>query len=50
MGWPVFGSQLPLFIFAVIMVLLIIYRHRSNIARLRAGTETRAAKRDPQEE
>ena len=40
-GWPVFGSQLPLLIFAVVMALLIIYKHRSNIARLRAGTENR---------
>jgi hypothetical protein len=27
------------------MALLIIYRHRSNIARLRAGTESRLPKR-----
>jgi glycerol-3-phosphate acyltransferase PlsY len=40
-GWPVFGSQLPLLIFAIVMALLIIYKHRSNIARLRAGTENR---------
>ena len=40
-GWPVFGSQLPLLIFAIAMALLIIYKHRSNIARLRAGTENR---------
>jgi glycerol-3-phosphate acyltransferase PlsY len=40
-GWPVFGSQLPLLIFAVVMALLIIYKHRTNIARLRAGTENR---------
>src|SRR5688500_11343113 len=40
-GWPVFGSQLPLLIFAAVMALLIIYKHRSNIARLRAGTENR---------
>jgi glycerol-3-phosphate acyltransferase PlsY len=40
-GWPMFGSQLPLLIFAVVMALLIIYKHRTNIARLRAGTENR---------
>jgi glycerol-3-phosphate acyltransferase PlsY len=40
-GWPVFESQLPLLIFSVIMALLIIYKHRANIARLRAGTENR---------
>jgi glycerol-3-phosphate acyltransferase PlsY len=40
-GWPVFESQLPLLIFGVVMALLIIYKHRANIARLRAGTENR---------
>jgi len=40
-GWPVFESQLPLLIFSVVMALLIIYKHRANIARLRAGTENR---------
>ncbi len=33
-GWPVSG-------FAVLVGLLVIVRHRSNIARLRAGTENR---------
>ena len=33
-GWPVSG-------FAVLIGLLVIVRHRSNIARLRAGTENR---------
>jgi glycerol-3-phosphate acyltransferase PlsY len=42
LGWDVFGSQLPLLIFAVVMAGLITYKHRSNIARLRAGTELRA--------
>jgi glycerol-3-phosphate acyltransferase PlsY len=45
MNWPVFGTQLPLLLFAVFMVVLIVYRHRSNIARLRAGTESRVAHR-----
>ncbi|MEA2710237.1 MAG: acyl phosphate:glycerol-3-phosphate acyltransferase [Phycisphaerales bacterium] len=40
-GWPVFASQLPLLIFAVVMAALIVYKHRSNIVRLRAGTEPR---------
>ena len=40
-GWPVFESQVPLLIFSVIMAGLIIYKHRANIARLRAGTENR---------
>ena len=40
-GWPIFGDQLPLLIFAVVMAVLIVYKHRTNIARLRAGTESR---------
>ena len=44
-GWPVFASQLPLLIFAVVMAVLIVYKHRSNVARLRAGTEPRFAPR-----
>jgi glycerol-3-phosphate acyltransferase PlsY len=42
LGWDVFVAQLPLLIFAVIVAALIVYKHRSNIARLRAGTELRA--------
>jgi glycerol-3-phosphate acyltransferase PlsY len=46
-GWDVFGTQLPLLIFGVLLCSLIIYRHRSNIARLRAGTEAKfVSKRD----
>ncbi|MEO6437053.1 MAG: glycerol-3-phosphate 1-O-acyltransferase PlsY [Tepidisphaeraceae bacterium] len=41
MGWPVFGAQLPLLIFATAMATLIVYKHRTNIIRLRAGTESR---------
>lgn len=44
MRWDFFGSQLPLLIFAFLMTALIIYKHRSNIARLRAGTELRAGR------
>jgi glycerol-3-phosphate acyltransferase PlsY len=40
-GWPVFGSQLPLLIFAFVIALLITYKHRTNISRLLAGTENR---------
>jgi glycerol-3-phosphate acyltransferase PlsY len=40
-GWPVFGDQLPLLIFCLLIAALIIYKHRANIARLRAGTELR---------
>ena len=42
MQWDVFGSQLPLVIFGFTMAGLVIFRHRENIARLRAGTENRA--------
>ena len=42
LGWGVFGTQLPLLIFAFTMAGLIVFKHRSNIARLRAGTELRA--------
>ena len=41
MGWDVFGTQQPLLVFAILVALLIIWRHRTNIARLRAGTENK---------
>jgi glycerol-3-phosphate acyltransferase PlsY len=41
LAWPVTGRQLPLLIFALIVGLLIILKHRTNIARIRAGTEHR---------
>jgi glycerol-3-phosphate acyltransferase PlsY len=44
-GWPIFHEQLPLLIFAILMATLIIYKHRANIARLRAGTENRFVKK-----
>lgn len=37
--WHPFGQQLPLLLFALLMAALIVLKHRSNIARLRAGTE-----------
>jgi glycerol-3-phosphate acyltransferase PlsY len=37
--WPLTNQQLPLLIFAIIVAALIVYKHRTNIARLRAGTE-----------
>ena len=43
-GWPVFGHQLPLLIFALVIAILIVWKHRGNIARLRAGTENRFGK------
>ena len=36
-----YGKNLPLVLFAVAMALVIIARHRSNIARLARGTEPR---------
>jgi acyl phosphate:glycerol-3-phosphate acyltransferase len=40
-GWDPFGRQLPLLLFAILVTALIVIRHRSNIARLRAGTENK---------
>ena len=44
-GWPVTGSQWPLLAFAIVIPAMIVYKHRGNIARLRAGTESRFARR-----
>jgi acyl phosphate:glycerol-3-phosphate acyltransferase len=46
-GWDVSGAQLPLMVFAVLMALLVVVRHRSNISRLRAGTEPKFARQKP---
>lgn len=40
-GWPIEGAQLPLLCLGTAIPLLIVYKHRANIARLRAGTELR---------
>jgi glycerol-3-phosphate acyltransferase PlsY len=37
--WPITGAQLPMLCFASFFPLLLIFKHRTNIARLRAGTE-----------
>jgi glycerol-3-phosphate acyltransferase PlsY len=37
--WPIATRQLPLLVFAILVAALIVYKHRTNIARLRAGTE-----------
>ena len=37
--WPIMGAMLPFLFFAILFPLLILYKHRGNIARLRAGTE-----------
>ena len=44
-GWDVLGSQLPLLVFGVLVALLIIYKHRANIARLTAGTEPKLGRK-----
>ncbi len=44
-GWSPFGQQLPLLIFSLIVAALVVIRHRSNIVRLRAGTEHSFAKK-----
>jgi acyl phosphate:glycerol-3-phosphate acyltransferase len=41
-GLGVVGPQLYLFYFGVLATLLIVFTHRSNIARMRSGTESRA--------
>jgi glycerol-3-phosphate acyltransferase PlsY len=43
--WPLFHQQLPLLIFAILIAAMIVYKHRGNIARLRAGTESRYARK-----
>jgi glycerol-3-phosphate acyltransferase PlsY len=40
-AWDVWGAQLPLAIFAFVIALLIVWKHRTNISRLLAGTENR---------
>jgi len=37
--WPVLGEQLPLTIFAFVIAILIVIKHRGNIRRLREGRE-----------
>jgi len=45
MHWPVFASQWPLLVFAVLIAAMIVYKHRSNIQRLLAGTENKFARK-----
>jgi len=45
-GWPVFGEQWPLTAFAILVAVMIVYKHRSNLARLRAGTESRFGRQE----
>jgi glycerol-3-phosphate acyltransferase PlsY len=39
--YPLGARQSPLVAFALLVAFMIVYRHRANIARLRAGTEPR---------
>jgi glycerol-3-phosphate acyltransferase PlsY len=43
--WDIFGGQWPLLAFALLVAAMVVWRHRSNIARLRAGTEPRFGKK-----
>lgn len=47
LSWGPSGRQLPLLVFAVVMALLVVYRHRSNLQRLLAGQENRFGARPP---
>jgi glycerol-3-phosphate acyltransferase PlsY len=44
-GWDIAGTQLPLLIVAVLFALMVVMKHRGNIARLRAGTEPKFVKK-----
>jgi acyl phosphate:glycerol-3-phosphate acyltransferase len=46
-GWNPHREQLPLLVFSILMALMIVVRHRSNISRLRAGTEHRFSRSKP---
>jgi glycerol-3-phosphate acyltransferase PlsY len=41
-GWQPLGPQLPLLVCSLVVSSAVIFKHRSNLARLRAGTEARA--------
>lgn len=43
--WDILGRQLPLLVLAVGLCSLVIWRHRENIRRLRAGTENKIRSR-----
>ena len=44
-GWDVVGAQWPLLAFALLICFMIVYKHRTNISRLRAGTENKFVKK-----
>lgn len=43
--WDILGRQLPLLVLAVGLCSLVIWRHRENIRRIRAGTENKIRSR-----
>jgi glycerol-3-phosphate acyltransferase PlsY len=46
LGWDPFGRQWPFTAFSLLVAGLVVFKHRTNIARLRAGTENRANGRE----
>jgi acyl phosphate:glycerol-3-phosphate acyltransferase len=44
--WPILTDQSPLLATAILLALLIVYKHRANISRLLAGTENKVMKRE----
>jgi len=45
-GQPILGDRWPLLAFAVLVAVMVVVKHRGNIARLRAGTEPRMVRRE----
>ena len=45
-GQAVLGERWPLLAFAILVAVMVVLKHRGNIARLRAGTEPRITKRE----
>jgi acyl phosphate:glycerol-3-phosphate acyltransferase len=43
-GQPVLGERWPLLAFAVLVAVMVVWKHRGNIRRLRAGTEPKFVK------
>ena len=45
-GQPILGDRWPLLAFAVLVAVMVVVKHRTNIVRLRAGTEPRMIRRE----
>jgi glycerol-3-phosphate acyltransferase PlsY len=45
-GKPVLGERWPLLAFAVLVAVMVIWKHRTNIKRLRAGTESKITRKE----